>query len=289
MRFVKLEIKSIILIIVSAMSLLSFQHAAALSDSGNAVETYIGSIKQKLVRDWHPSQPRLLSVTKLKVVLDSTGAIVKRELLAAGWSQKEKRSIDECLKSVSFGRLPSELGSLELNVSFVSGEAIKEIDISDASNPNLPVITSAITTSNFGPYLRDLQRRIKRTWHPPKDSQFRGGACVQFTVLHNGAITNLKLYRTSGDEGFDQAALKSIENAAPFASLSANDKIDIQFTFGDWLLAENDLRPKHDPTNRRRANPYFDNGKYSPTKDDLEMYYVGDFGTGRRFRPSVAE
>jgi TonB family protein len=220
--------------------LLSFKPAAGLSDSGDSLDNYIGSIKQKLVRDWHPPQHRLLCVTKLKVILDSTGAIVKREIVTAGWSQNEERSIDECLNSVSLGRLPSDLGSLELHVSFVSDKSIKVIEVSEAANPNLQVSTTTIPSSNVGPYMNDLQRRIKRTWHPPKDWRFRGGTSVQFSILQNGAITNLKVCQTSGDEGLDRAALKAIEDAAPFAPFSATDRVDIQFTFGGWLLAESE-------------------------------------------------
>lgn len=224
--------------IVLAISLLSFRPTAGLADSGEGAETYIGSMKLKLVGIWRPPQHRMLSVTKLKVTLDSTGAIAKREIVTAGWSANEGLSIDECLKSVYFGKLPSQLNSLELYVSFISDRAIKVVEISEVANSSPKVVTPNIPNSNVGPYIEDLQRRIKRTYHPPKESQFAAGAIVQFTILKSGAITNLKVYKTSGKEDSDRAALKAVEEAAPFAPLASADPLNIQFTFGNWLLAK---------------------------------------------------
>lgn len=85
---------------------------------------------------------------------------------------------------------------------------------------------------DFGPYMADLQRRIKRAWFPPKGNESKR-VMVVFKVHRNGTMSNLRLGRSSGLAIADQAALKAVTNAAPFRPLpsGAPDDVDIQFTF----------------------------------------------------------
>ncbi|MCA9818646.1 MAG: TonB C-terminal domain-containing protein, partial [Cyanobacteria bacterium HKST-UBA01] len=85
---------------------------------------------------------------------------------------------------------------------------------------------------DFGPYMADLQRRIKRAWFPPKGNESKR-VMVVFKVHRNGTMSNLRLARSSGLAIADQAALKAVTNAAPFRPLPAGapDDVDIQFTF----------------------------------------------------------
>jgi len=85
---------------------------------------------------------------------------------------------------------------------------------------------------DFGPYMADLQRRIKRAWFPPKGNESKR-VVVVFKVHANGTMSNLRLVTSSGAAIADQAALKAIENAAPFRPLpdGAPTDVDIQFTF----------------------------------------------------------
>lgn len=63
--------------------------------------------------------------------------------------------------------------------------------------------------------MADLQRRIKRAWFP------------------QGELSDLKLHKSSGVAIADQAAMKAVQNAAPFRPLpqGSPENIDIQFTF----------------------------------------------------------
>ena len=85
---------------------------------------------------------------------------------------------------------------------------------------------------DFGPYMADLQRRIKRAWFPPKGNESKR-VMVVFKVHRNGTMSNLRLARSSGLAIADQAALKAVTNAAPFRPLPAGapEDVDIQFTF----------------------------------------------------------
>ncbi|PWT97783.1 MAG: hypothetical protein C5B53_07560, partial [Candidatus Melainabacteria bacterium] len=100
------------------------------------------------------------------------------------------------------------------------------------SNPGKAPSLAAQPDVDFGPYMADLQRRIKRAWFPPKGNESKR-VVVVFKIHKGGELSNLRLERTSGVAIADQAALKAVENAAPFRPLpaGASDDVDIQFTF----------------------------------------------------------
>lgn len=100
------------------------------------------------------------------------------------------------------------------------------------NNPGKAPSLAAQADVDFGPYMADLQRRIKRAWFPPKGNESKR-VVVVFKVHRGGELSNLRLERSSGVAIADQAALKAIENAAPFRPLPAGaaDDVDIQFTF----------------------------------------------------------
>ncbi|MCD8377312.1 MAG: TonB family protein [Candidatus Gastranaerophilales bacterium] len=91
----------------------------------------------------------------------------------------------------------------------------------------------AIKEPDFGPYMRELQRRIKFNWHPPKGNESRK-VVLLFKIAKNGQLLSCRVYRSSGLPAADQAALNAVKLTAPFRPLPAEYKgsnIDIQFTF----------------------------------------------------------
>lgn len=100
------------------------------------------------------------------------------------------------------------------------------------SNPGGRPSVAAQADVDFGPYMADLQRRIKRAWFPPKGNESKR-VVVVFKVHTGGELSNLRIDRSSGLAIADQAALKAVENAAPFRPLPAGAPadVDIQFTF----------------------------------------------------------
>ena len=88
------------------------------------------------------------------------------------------------------------------------------------NNPNGRPSLDATKDVDFGPYMADLQRRIKRAWFPPKGNESKR-VVVQFKVHRGGELSNLRIDHSSGVAVADQAALKAVENAAPFRPLPA--------------------------------------------------------------------
>jgi TonB family protein len=100
--------------------------------------------------------------------------------------------------------------------------------------PAPPTAAQAPTADvDFGPYMANLQRSIKRNWFPPKGEESKRVVCI-FKISKDGELSKLRIDRSSGNAVADQAALKAIQNASDgFHSLPAGSPsdVDIQFTF----------------------------------------------------------
>ena len=91
----------------------------------------------------------------------------------------------------------------------------------------------ALREPDFGPYMRELQRRIKMNWDPPKGNESKR-VVLLFKIAKDGRLLSCRVNKSSGLPTADQAALKAVELTAPFRPLPADFKgqsIDIQFTF----------------------------------------------------------
>lgn len=86
---------------------------------------------------------------------------------------------------------------------------------------------------DFGAYMANLQRVIKRHWFPPKDTASKR-IVVCFKVSVDGRMSDLHLVRGCGIQLADNAALRAVQDASPyFAHLpqGAPESVDIEFTF----------------------------------------------------------
>jgi TonB family protein len=91
----------------------------------------------------------------------------------------------------------------------------------------------AIREPDFGPYMRELQRRIKMNWDPPKGNESKR-VVLLFKIAKDGRLLNCSVFKSSGLPNADKAALNAVHLAAPFRPLPPEFKgqsIDIQFTF----------------------------------------------------------
>jgi len=100
-------------------------------------------------------------------------------------------------------------------------------------NPNGRPGIDAVREPDFGPYMRELQRRIKRNWEPPKGNESKR-VVILFKVSRDGRLLSLRVFKSSGVSEADKAAISAVELTAPFSPLPPEYKgndIDIQFTF----------------------------------------------------------
>lgn len=91
----------------------------------------------------------------------------------------------------------------------------------------------SIREPDFGPYMRDLQRRIKMNWDPPKGNESKR-VVLLFKIAKDGRLLSVRVYKSSGIPSADKAALNAVQLTAPFRPLPSEFRgasIDIQFTF----------------------------------------------------------
>lgn len=91
----------------------------------------------------------------------------------------------------------------------------------------------ALPEPDFGPYIAELQRRIKRNWNPPQADRSKRVVAF-FTVGRDGRLLNVSLQQSSGTAIADEAAVAAIRASAPFRSLPPEfrgNSIDVQFIF----------------------------------------------------------
>lgn len=100
-------------------------------------------------------------------------------------------------------------------------------------NPNGAPGVDAIKEPNFGPYMADLQRRIKANWDPPRGDESKR-VVLLFKIAKDGRLLSVKVVKSSGSQAADRAALAAVELTAPFRALPSEYRgpdVDIQFTF----------------------------------------------------------
>ncbi|MBY0552166.1 MAG: TonB family protein [Candidatus Obscuribacterales bacterium] len=92
--------------------------------------------------------------------------------------------------------------------------------------------TTSSHDADFGPYMADLQRRIKRAWYPPKGNETKRVVTI-FKVHSDGSVSDIKLDKSSGSVAADKAAIIAIKEGSPYHTLPKNSPavVDIQFTF----------------------------------------------------------
>ena len=116
-------------------------------------------------------------------------------------------------------------------------EPITKNELNMGQNVSVPQYKNDV---DFTQYMKNLQRKIKLNWNPPKNKE-RLRVSVFFTISKNGELSNLKIYKSSRDYRADQAALNAIKASFPYESLPKEFKgqsIDIQFTFDYKTLSE---------------------------------------------------
>lgn len=81
--------------------------------------------------------------------------------------------------------------------------------------------------------MKELQRRIKMNWDPPKGNESKR-VVLLFKIAKDGRLLSCSVFKSSGLPNADKAAINAVHLAAPFRPLPLEYKgasIDIQFTF----------------------------------------------------------
>ena len=124
-------------------------------------------------------------------------------------------------------------GSGGTRIGYGSGSGNGHVGNPGPGNPNGRPGIDALKEPDFGPYMRELQQRIKRNWDPPRGEESRR-VVLLFGISRDGRLTNVRVQKSSGLESADRAAIAAVKLTAPFRPLPAayrENSVDIQFTF----------------------------------------------------------
>jgi outer membrane biosynthesis protein TonB len=86
---------------------------------------------------------------------------------------------------------------------------------------------------DFGPFMADLEKRIKLHWVPPRGSESRKVRLMLF-LQRDGRLLKVETLVSSGDQNTDLAAVAAAEASAPFMVFPEQiheDVLPVEFTF----------------------------------------------------------
>ena len=85
---------------------------------------------------------------------------------------------------------------------------------------------------DFGPYMADLQRRIRKVWYSPGGHETTRVVGL-FKVHSDGSVSDIKLDKPSGTVSADKAAIRAVRECSPVHTLPKGSPpvVDIAFTF----------------------------------------------------------
>ena len=109
--------------------------------------------------------------------------------------------------------------------------SIAQAIVSD--DKNLTQSAEVAKEVDFGPYMREMQRKIKLNWNPVK-SETSSSVVLKYQIKKDGSLGEYSVLKSSGDKKVDNSAIKALKKSFPFRPLPkafAGDKIDVQFTF----------------------------------------------------------
>src|SRR5205823_2778325 len=85
--------------------------------------------------------------------------------------------------------------------------------------------------NDISDYLKDLHRRIKNAWSPPRGQPRT--ARVLFRIKKDGGLSLIRITLSSGDPDTDQAAIQAVRQAAnrKLPEQFSAEFLDVQYTF----------------------------------------------------------
>ncbi len=102
----------------------------------------------------------------------------------------------------------------------------------------------------YAPYLASVRRKIERLWGYPAEARARGVTgelLVGFTILNDGRLSRLDLVKTSGSSILDEAALRAIQQAAPYAPFPKQIDLDRLHITASFLYYHSPVPQKGGP------------------------------------------
>ena len=167
---------------------------------------------------------------KIITLILKSGRIITGKMISFD-TDKNTITLDNNGKPVVYDYNTNATG--DYAVDHVFKGILKQCDSNEKQENNNESGNSSIYTPVWFSYMSNLQNKIRSKWHPEKQL-LTSKTILRFNVSKNGMLNKISVYKSSGDQTIDNAAIKAVQAAAPFDHLPSNftgSSIDIQFSF----------------------------------------------------------
>lgn len=160
----------------------------------------------------------------------------KRVIMLDSSARKQKQSDDRPFME--------EVGPPEM-VEMMDNDGENSLDVWQAGGHSAGGTGSK---SDIVAYLKDVNRRIKSAWSPPRGEPWKTE--ILFRIAKSGRLMSARVIRSSGSAEADEAAMKALVASAPFKTLPADyphSYLDLHYSFNynvDQLTEINDALPR---------------------------------------------
>lgn len=189
---------------------------------------YMRDLQKAIKQEWKP--PRGKESEKLIATFSVSKEGELRNLKLTQESDTEEANLAalEAIENASpFAPLPEGFDKEEVDIEFTF-----DYNVFKKKQQN-SAISNALQKVNFKPYMKKLQKIIKKEWHPPRGTE-SSVIVTTFTVHNDGSVDHLNIKEEAPLLAANHAALEAIKAAAPLPPLPKDfkgDSVDIEFSF----------------------------------------------------------
>ncbi len=210
---------------------------------------YTSHAVYKIAKHWKPPQEKKWGDLIVRFKIDSDGTASEIETShSSGFPKIDRLAMRSVREAAPYAALPSDMSAAAFQIHFRSKEPLERPPAAPAKTPDLVANVDLIKIAcfkeqkrraqeqardiDFGPYMSDMWRRIRKTWRPiatadPTDVK------VTFNIEKDGQISQPHISLTSGNTAVDRADLEAVRFAAPFGPLpdGVPKVTDLEFWF----------------------------------------------------------
>ena len=162
------------------------------------LEKYQENLKNTIKSNWNPEKDFENSKVAVKFVLAKDGSLISRKISESSNNQKaDDAALAAIGKSAPFEPFPAELDKDSYEFEHIFG-------------------FNLVVSPQTGNYIDYVNNKIQKNWHPG-DCKTNEMVVLSLTLSKDGALMSKLVEMSSGNEEFEEQAIKAVEKSAPFA------------------------------------------------------------------------
>ena len=219
----------------------AFQHQPEEEGVTTKFPSETDEIKNTILNHWEPGEGAKTQgiLNEAFIVVNRDGQILKSCLIDPSTNAEENQAALKALQTTSeIIPLPSDFEGKRANL-FVPFSLKEKNRLAELYRDVLDSSVNKTKETDFRPYVRNLELKIRHNWHPPEDYKTKT-VDVFMVIDRKGNLVSSKITKSSGFKASDKAALAALKASSPFLPLPKSYKdrsVNVDFTF-DYKLSE---------------------------------------------------